>query len=114
MLAAVTPRWRFEVRGPMPADPRHPYVVVSNHESFADMLLLTHLPWEMKWLSKVEIFRIPFLGWLLWAAMDIGVKRGRGTSAKDARAMRTLTPVSAELMERKRSMFSQKGPGFFL
>jgi 1-acyl-sn-glycerol-3-phosphate acyltransferase len=83
-VAFITPRWRFETRGVRPADPRHPYVVVSNHESFADMLLLTHLPWEMKWLSKVEIFRIPFLGWLLWAAMDIGVKRGRGTSAKDA------------------------------
>jgi 1-acyl-sn-glycerol-3-phosphate acyltransferase len=83
-VAFITPRWRFEARGPIPANPRNPYVVVSNHESFADMLLISHLPWEMKWLSKVEIFRIPFLGWLLWAAMDIGVKRGRGTSAKDA------------------------------
>ena len=36
-----------------------PYVVVSNHESFVDILLISHLPWEMKWLSKAELFRIP-------------------------------------------------------
>ncbi len=83
--ALVTPRWRFEARGPIASiNIRNPYVVVSNHESFADMLLITHLPWEMKWLSKIEIFRIPVLGWDNWAAGDIGFKRGRGSSARDA------------------------------
>lgn len=84
--ALITPRWRFETRGPLPADPRTPFVVVANHESFADMILLTHLPWEMKWLSKVEIMWIPIIGWLMWAARDIGVKRGRATSARAAMA----------------------------
>lgn len=82
----LTPRWHFTVRGALPADPRHPYVVVSNHESFADMLLLCLLPWEMKWLSKIEIMWVPVLGWLMWAARDVGVKRGRSTSAKLAMA----------------------------
>lgn len=82
--ARLTPRWHFEVRGVAPANPRHPYVVVANHESFADILLLSHLPWEMKWLSKVEIMRIPVLGWSMWAVHDIGVKRGRATSAREA------------------------------
>ena len=52
----------------MPADPRRPYVVVSNHESFADILLISHLPWEMKWLSKAELFRVPVLGWMMQLA----------------------------------------------
>ncbi len=82
----LTPRWRFAVRGQLPANPRHPYVVVSNHESFADMLLLCLLPWEMKWLSKVEIMWVPVLGWLMWAVHDVGVKRGRAASAKAAMA----------------------------
>jgi 1-acyl-sn-glycerol-3-phosphate acyltransferase len=68
----------------MPVNPRHPYVVVSNHESFVDILLISHLPWEMKWLSKVELFNIPVLGWLLRLARDIPVKRGKASSAVEA------------------------------
>lgn len=82
----TTPRWQFSVRGTPPADPRRPYVVVANHESFADIILLCLLPWEMKWLSKVEMFRIPILGWEMWAANDIPVKRGFSSSAREAMA----------------------------
>lgn len=85
-VEATTPRWRFEIRGTRPANPRNPYVVVANHESFADIIVLTHLPWEMKWLSKASMFRIPFFGWLMWAVRDIAVHRGKGSSAKAAMA----------------------------
>ena len=43
-MAALNPLWRFRYSGTMPADPRRPYVVVSNHESFADILLISHCP----------------------------------------------------------------------
>jgi 1-acyl-sn-glycerol-3-phosphate acyltransferase len=58
--------------------------VVSNHESFADILLISHLPCEMKWLSKVEIMRIPVLGWDMYLAGDIPVERGTARSAVKA------------------------------
>jgi 1-acyl-sn-glycerol-3-phosphate acyltransferase len=83
-MVTLNPLWRFRCVGPMPPDPRRPYVVVSNHESFVDILLISHLPWEMKWLSKAELFRIPVLGWLMWLAGDIPVKRGFGPSAIEA------------------------------
>ncbi len=83
-MATLNPLWRFRYSGIMPADPRRPFVVVSNHESFADILLISHLPWEMKWLSKAEMFRIPVLGWMMWLAGDIPVKRGFGPSAIEA------------------------------
>ncbi|HEU4525469.1 MAG TPA: lysophospholipid acyltransferase family protein [Gemmatimonadales bacterium] len=86
VTATLSPYWKFSFRGPMPADPRHPYVVVSNHESFTDILLISHLPWEMKWLSKAELFRIPVMGWLMHLAGDIPVKRGFGPSAVEAMA----------------------------
>ena len=84
--AALNPLWHFRRTGTMPPDPRHPYVVVSNHESFADILLISHLPWEMKWLSKAELFRLTALGWLMRLAGDIPVKRGFGPSAIEAMA----------------------------
>ena len=85
-MAAVNPLWHFRYSGALPQDPRRPYVVVSNHESFSDILLISHLPWEMKWLSKAELFRIPILGWMMWLVGDIPVKRGFGPSALEAMA----------------------------
>ena len=84
VVATLNPLWRFRTSGTMPADPRRPYVIVSNHESFADILLISHLPWEMKWLSKAELFRIPILGWMMQLAGDVPVKRGFGPSAIEA------------------------------
>jgi 1-acyl-sn-glycerol-3-phosphate acyltransferase len=83
-MATLNPLWRFRYSGKMPDDPRRPFVVVSNHESFADILLISHLPWEMKWLSKAELFRIPVMGWMMWLAGDVPVKRGFGPSAVEA------------------------------
>ncbi len=84
LVEAVTPRWKFEVRGNRPANPRNPYVVVANHESFADIVLLTHLPWEMKWLSKASILAIPIFGWTMWLVRDVSIHRGKRASARDA------------------------------
>jgi 1-acyl-sn-glycerol-3-phosphate acyltransferase len=95
VMATLNPLWSFRYSGPMPRNPRRPYVVVSNHESFADILLISHLPWEMKWLSKAELFRIPIMGWMMWLAGDIPVKRGFGPSAVEA-------------MERCRKVLRQK------
>jgi 1-acyl-sn-glycerol-3-phosphate acyltransferase len=86
VTATLNPLWRFRTGGTMPPNPRRPFVVVSNHESFVDILLISHLPWEMKWLSKAELFRIPVMGWLMYIAGDVPVKRGFGPSAVEAMA----------------------------
>jgi 1-acyl-sn-glycerol-3-phosphate acyltransferase len=80
----INPLWTFRVSGTMPTDPRRPYIVVSNHESFVDILLISHLPFEMKWLSKAEMFKIPVVGWLMSLAGDIKLSRGEISSATDA------------------------------
>lgn len=80
----ATPLWTFAVRGRAPDDPRHPYVVVANHESFVDILLISHLPMEMKWLSKAEFFRFPLVGWMMRLAGDIPLVRGQRDSAVEA------------------------------
>jgi 1-acyl-sn-glycerol-3-phosphate acyltransferase len=94
-LAVVTctlnPLWRFRTSGTFPANRRGPFIAVSNHESFVDILLISHLPWEMKWLSKIEIMRIPVLGWDMVLAGDIPVERGTAKSA--VKAMQRCTEV---------------------
>lgn len=75
-VALLNPLWRFRTSGVPIADPRRPYVAVANHESFADILLICFLPWEMKWMSKDSLFRIPFMGWMMRMANDIELRRG--------------------------------------
>ena len=65
-------------------DPRRPYVAVSNHISYADIFLISHLPWEMKWLAKDTVFKIPVMGWIMHMAGDIHVVRGNRESIVSA------------------------------
>ncbi|MGA9275311.1 lysophospholipid acyltransferase family protein [Ilumatobacter sp.] len=80
-LTKLNPLWTFHTSGTLPDDMRRPYVVVANHESFVDMLLISHLPTEMKWLSKVEIMKLPFMGWMMRLSRDIPLVRGEKKSA---------------------------------
>jgi len=83
---ALNPLWKFRTSGVRIRDPRRPYVAVANHESYADIFLLSHLPWEMKWLSKAEILKIPVMGWMMRMAGDVAVHRGRAESRAQALA----------------------------
>lgn len=80
----VNPLWKFRTEGTKIHDPRRPYVAVSNHESFADMFLISHLPWEMKWMSKEDFFKYPAIGWLMRLAGDIKLIRGSKESIVSA------------------------------
>jgi 1-acyl-sn-glycerol-3-phosphate acyltransferase len=80
----VNPLWSFRTDGRMISDPRRPYVAVSNHISYADIFLISHLPWEMKWLAKDTVFKIPVMGWIMHMAGDIHVVRGNRESVVSA------------------------------
>lgn len=82
----LNPLWRFDTSGEFVRDPRRPYVAVSNHESYADIFLISHLPWEMKWMSKEAMFNIPCFGWMMRMAGDIKLKRGERSSTVQAMA----------------------------
>ena len=86
LQVTLNPLWSFETDGEAPDNPRLPYVAVSNHESYADIFLISHFPWEMKWLSKDAVFRIPVMGWMMRMANDIPIKRGKRESVVSAMA----------------------------
>jgi 1-acyl-sn-glycerol-3-phosphate acyltransferase len=83
-VVKLNPMWKFEVHGPLPAYRPARTVCVSNHRSHTDVFLIYHLPWNVKWLAKASLFRIPFLGWSMWFAGHVSVHRGRAQSAKAA------------------------------
>ena len=75
VLTTVNPAWKLYVSGEKVSDPRRPYVVVCNHQSLADIPLISNLPWEMKWMGKAELFRLPIIGWMMRLSGDIPVDR---------------------------------------
>jgi 1-acyl-sn-glycerol-3-phosphate acyltransferase len=100
----INPFWDFRVSGVRITDPRRPYVAVSNHESLLDIFLISHLPWEMKWVSKIEVFRIPVMGWMMRLADDICVRRNDPRSRAKA-----LAEIKARLARRVSVMIFPEG-----
>lgn len=64
-------------------DKKRPYVIVSNHQSLLDILvMLSRLPLHFKFISKWELFWIPFFGWHMALAGYIPLRRGDRLSGK--------------------------------
>ena len=75
LISKVNPTWNVEIEGGDDIDDRNPYVMVSNHLSNADIPVISNLPWEMKWIAKIELFGVPFVGWMMKMSGDISVDR---------------------------------------
>ncbi len=103
-MTRVNPFWDVHISGERVEDPRRPYVVVSNHQSQADIPIISRLPWEMKWVGKAELFQTPVVGWLMRMAGDIQVNRGD----KMSRA-RVLVTARDYLNKRCSVMFFPEG-----
>jgi 1-acyl-sn-glycerol-3-phosphate acyltransferase len=83
----LSPVWKFHVEGEAPRDIHtRPYVVVSNHESTADPFLLSFLPWDMRWVAKEELFKLPVIGHTFRFSGDIPLRRGQGDSIREMMA----------------------------
>lgn len=79
-MTRVNPLWKISIHGLAGHLGRRSVVVVSNHQSFADIPVLSRLPWEMKWVAKRELFRVPVIGWMMRLAGDIPLERGDARS----------------------------------
>jgi 1-acyl-sn-glycerol-3-phosphate acyltransferase len=73
-MAKVNP-WRVHVSGGENVNAKQVYVIVSNHQSFADIPVISHLKLDTKWLGKAEVWRLPILNWMLRWAGDVPIDR---------------------------------------
>ncbi len=91
-LTFFNPAWKLRISGETVSNPRKPYVVVCNHQSLADIPLISNLPWEMKWMGKKELFDLPVIGWMMRLSDDIYVDRKNARSGAQAllRAQKVL------------------------
>jgi len=79
-LSLLIPIWRIHIEGREKAVKGTTYVIISNHQSILDILLINCLRYKFKWISKIENISLPVLGWYLRMADYIIVDRGNEES----------------------------------
>ncbi len=72
----VSPIWRLRVEGRERLPWHGAAVLVSNHASLADILVLFGLYRPFKWVSKASNFRLPFIGWNMRLNRYVPLVRG--------------------------------------
>jgi 1-acyl-sn-glycerol-3-phosphate acyltransferase len=82
----LNPAWRVHIDGREKIRRNTAYVMVANHQSLLDILVLFRLFVHFKWVSKVENFRVPFIGWNM--SLNRYIKLRRGSRESIARMMR--------------------------
>jgi len=76
----LIPIWKIRTEGRERAIKGNTYVIISNHQSILDILLMNSLRYQYKWISKIENFNVPVIGWYLKMARYITVDRGNDES----------------------------------
>lgn len=74
------PAWSVSVEGRDKIRKKERYIVVSNHQSQLDILVAFRLFFHFKWVSKAEVFKLPFIGWNMVLNRYIKIHRGRKES----------------------------------
>lgn len=72
----LMPPWRIRIEGREHVRKNATYMVVSNHQSQLDILVAFRLFFHYKWVSKIEMFRVPLIGWNMTLNRYIRLKRG--------------------------------------
>jgi 1-acyl-sn-glycerol-3-phosphate acyltransferase len=75
ILSFLIPIWKINIEGREKAKKRTTYVIISNHQSILDILIINCLRYKFKWISKIENFNVPVIGWYLRMADYIIVDR---------------------------------------
>ncbi len=81
LLYGVPPFIRRTIDGVENIDPNKAYVMVLNHNSGFDIFAAYKIPLNFRWVSKREVFRVPFMGPLLTIHGDIPIERGNASEA---------------------------------
>jgi len=96
----LNPAWRVQIEGREKIRPYAAYVMVANHQSLLDILVLFRLFAHFKWVSKIENFRVPCIGWNMTLNRYIKLRRGDQESVARMldRCERTLAAGNSVMM----------------
>jgi 1-acyl-sn-glycerol-3-phosphate acyltransferase len=76
VISHLVPIWKINIEGREKAKRGTTYVIICNHQSILDILIINCLRYKFKWISKEEVYNVPVLGWYVKMADYITVDRG--------------------------------------
>ena len=82
ILVNLNPYFNIRVSGLENIDKKKTYVIVANHASLADIVILYQMKTQFKWVAKESLFKVPFVGWCMSLAKHIKLERGEFSSIK--------------------------------
>jgi len=96
----VNPQWPMTIEGARRSATTPTYVMVANHLSLLDILVLFRIFKHFKWVSKIENFRVPCVGWNMTLNRYVKLRRGDRESVKQMMAAceQTLRSGSSIMM----------------
>ena len=83
LIVQSNPMWKVKISGRSHIKKNKGYVLVANHSSLADIVILYCLGKHFKWISKESLFKIPFFGWTMSLLRYISLRRGEHGSIRD-------------------------------
>lgn len=87
----TNPAWPVTITGKENIVAGRTYVLVANHLSLLDILVMFRLFKDFKWVSKAEIFKVPGIGWNMSLNRYIPLKRGDKASIAEMMEMSEAT-----------------------
>jgi 1-acyl-sn-glycerol-3-phosphate acyltransferase len=88
-LSYLIPAWKLKITGREKINRDETYVIIANHQSLLDSILMSCIRMRFKWVSKIENYSVPFIGWYLRMADYITVDRNNDES-KEVMLMKSL------------------------
>lgn len=76
VLTKMNPFWKVIVEGREKIDHKQAYIIVANHQSMLDIVVFNMLYHRLRWVSKIEIFKVPLVGWEMRMVKYIALERG--------------------------------------
>ena len=80
VLTKMSPFWKVITEGREKIDHKQAYIIVPTHQSMLDIVFFNMLRHRLRWVSKVEVFRAPLVGWEMRMTKYIEVVRGNKSS----------------------------------
>lgn len=80
VLTKMSPFWKVITEGREKIDQKQAYIIVPTHQSMLDIVFFNMLRHRLRWVSKMEVFRVPVLGWEMKMVKYIELVRGNKSS----------------------------------